>query len=283
VRGGNILVQMGESKSVQQSAENPVTQAELLADLRALDLGADARPVLVHTSLSALGWVCGGAQAVVETLVDSAGAHGTVVMPAFSAGLSDPAHWTRPPVPEEWWQVIRDSMPAFDAARTPTRAIGVVAELFRTCPGVRRSAHPQSSLAAHGPLSEEILHSHPLEDEMGDGSPLDRLYGLDARILLLGATHASNSSLHFAEHLASWSGKRTAPEGAPILRDGKRVWAAFESLDYDSSDFARIGADFGERAQSGKAGRGMAQIMSMCELVDLGVAWMNEHRPGSLL
>lgn len=274
---------MSESDSVQLSAANPVTIAELVGDLRALGLGADARPVIVHTSLSALGWVCGGAQAVISALLDAAGSEGTVVMPAHSAGLSDPAHWTRPPVPEEWWQVIRDTMPAYDPARTPTRAIGVVPELFRTWPGVLRSTHPQTSLAAHGPLAARILQSHRIEDEMGDGSPFPLLYELDARILLLGASHASNSSLHFAEHCASWSGKRNVTDGAPILRDGQRVWAEFESLDYDSDDFARIGADFGERAASGKAGRGTAQIMSMRELVDFGVAWMNEHRPESLM
>ena len=280
---GNILVEMGEAKSIRETAANPVTAAELVADLCRLGVGGDERPVLVHTSLSALGWVCGGVQAVVEALLAAAGPRGTVVLPAFSAALSDPSHWVNPPVPEEWWQVIRDSMPAYDPARTPTRAVGVVPELFRTLPGVLRSEHPQTSFAAHGPLAEEILRRHPLDDEMCDDAPFARLYALDARILLLGATHDSNSSLHFSEYRASWSGKRKVTDGAPVMRDGERVWVAFETFDYDGSDFARIGAEFGERARSGKAGRGTAQIMSMRELVDFGVAWMNEHRPGSLL
>ena len=274
---------MSESESVRQGTAALVTSSELAGDLRALGLGADERPVIVHTAMSALGWVCGGAQAVIESLLAAAGPSGTIVMPAFSAGLTDPSHWTNPPVPEEWWQPIRDSMPAYDPARTPTRAIGVVAELFRTWPGVVRSAHPHASFAAHGPQAADLLAHHPVEGEMDAGTAFASLYDADARILLLGATHASNSSLHLSEYRATWRGKRTIQDGAPMIVNGRRAWVAFETVDYDSDDFARIGADFGERATAGKAGRGTARIMSMRALVVFGVAWMERHRPESLL
>ena len=119
----------------------PVTVASLTRDLHALGV-EPGMTLLVHSSLSSLGWVCGGAQAAIEALTAALGPDGTLAMPAFSTGLTDPSEWEKPPVPESWWQPIRDSMPAFDKRVTPTRAMGAIAELFRTLPDVLRSDHP---------------------------------------------------------------------------------------------------------------------------------------------
>ncbi|MBQ5674950.1 MAG: AAC(3) family N-acetyltransferase, partial [Lachnospiraceae bacterium] len=37
--------------------------------------------IMVHTSLSSLGFVCGGAQVVIEALLESVGEDGTIMMP----------------------------------------------------------------------------------------------------------------------------------------------------------------------------------------------------------
>jgi len=272
---------MSEAAAVHAAGDLPVTREELAADLRALGVNGD-RPVLIHASLSTLGWVCGGAQAVLEALHQVLGADATLVMPAFSSDLSEPSHWSSPPVPEAWWPVIRRSMPAFDPARSPTRMMGAIANLFRTWPGVERSSHAHDSFIACGPKTARILHPHPLPSGFGETSPLARLYEEDARVLLLGVTHRNNTSLHLAEHRGKWSGKRTITDGAPILRDCERVWKTFESLHYNDSDFPRIGEAFGERQARGKVGRGEGIWMSQREIVDFGAAWMTENRPASL-
>ena len=88
--------------------------------------------------------------AVVRALMDAVTDSGTLVMPAHSNGLSDPAHWENPPVPQSWWEAIRETMPAYDPQTTPTSGMGSVVEVFRTWPGVERSEHPHFSLAAWG-------------------------------------------------------------------------------------------------------------------------------------
>lgn len=96
---------------------------------------SEGETLLVHSSLSSLGWVCGGPQAVVSALRKAVGGQGTLVMPAHSGDWSDPAEWEKPPVPKEWLQVIYDNMPAYEPEITPTRGMGRIAELFRTYPG----------------------------------------------------------------------------------------------------------------------------------------------------
>ena len=65
--------------------------------------------IMVHTSLSSLGFVCGGAQTVIEALLESVGSDGTIMMPTQSWKNLDPTtgvHWEEP---KEWWQMIRDN------------------------------------------------------------------------------------------------------------------------------------------------------------------------------
>ena len=106
--------------------------------------------IMVHTSLSSLGFVCGGAQVVIEALLESVGPEGTIMMPTQSWKNLDPAagvHWQEP---EQWWQLIRDNWPAYDKNITPTNSMGAVAEMFRKWPGSLRSDHPARSVAANG-------------------------------------------------------------------------------------------------------------------------------------
>src|SRR5947209_4670435 len=112
-------------------ADRPRTRASLAEDLRRLGL-SEGVTVLVHSSLSTLGWVCGGPVAVVQALLDVLTDSGTLVMPTHSGEYSDPAPWQEPPVPRDWWPVIRETMPAFDPQVTPTRGMGRIVEVFRS-------------------------------------------------------------------------------------------------------------------------------------------------------
>ena len=95
----------------------------MTADLRALGV-AESGVLLVHSSLSSLGWVCGGAVAVVAALLDVLAPEGTLVVPTHTTGKSDPATWTNPPIPQGWWATVREHMPAFDPLLTPSAGVG---------------------------------------------------------------------------------------------------------------------------------------------------------------
>ena len=270
----------GEAGAID-AAGRPGTVNSLTQDLRSVGV-ADGMTLLVHSSMSALGWVAGGPQAAIEALLAAVGDDGTLVMPTHSTGLSEPSLWRNPPVPESWWQIIRDETPAFDATLTPTRMMGVVAEGFRTYPEVRRSGHPQDSFAALGPNSGLVVDDHALDHGLGDGSPLGRLYDLDGYVLLLGVGYENNTSLHLAEYRADYRGKEWVTQGAPVMIDGERRWVAFEDLEGDSDDFEEIGGAFAASGfeHRGPVGSGEGRLMGVRDLVDFAAGWMSSHRTG---
>lgn len=271
---------MPEVDTIAFDRPQPNTVDSLAANLAALGL-APGMTVLVHSSLRALGWVCGGPVAVVLALEQVLGPQGTLVMPTFSTGLSDPASWQNPPVPPAWWATIRQTMPAFDPIMTPTRHMGAIVECFRHQPGVVRSNHPQASFAAWGKHANFVVMGHTLENALGEYSPLARVYDLDGFVLLLGVGHGNNTSLHLAEYRADYPGKCSMQQAAPILVNGDRAWVVFHDLDWSDEDFPQLGADFAQTTglqHQGVVGQAQARLMPQRPLVDFGVSWLPKHR-----
>lgn len=261
------------------AVDQPAMVASLVADLHALGLEPGAT-VMVHSSLSRLGYVAGGAQAVVTALLVALGPTGTLVMPTHSTGLSDPGGWSDPPVPEAWWDTLRAEMPAYDPALTPTREMGAVVECFRHLPGVRRSWHPTVSAAATGPNAETIVTGHELAHGLGERSPQARLYDLDGHILLLGIGHANNTSLHLGEYRSARADAPWSTHFSPVLVDGRRRWAAYPDLDVDHGDFDALGADFVDSGmeRAGGVGVGTGRLMGARQLVDFAESWFRANR-----
>jgi len=271
---------MNENNVIKNNPNGPITIDSLSHDLTQLGV-TSGMTVLVHSSLSALGWVCGGAVAVVLALEAVLGPTGTLVVPTHSGDLSDPAPWENPPVPASWWPIIRQNMPAYDPAMTPSRGMGAIPECFRQQDGVLRSGHPQYSSAAWGKHAQSITANHRLAFGLGEQSPLARIYEHDGWVLLLGVGHENNTSLHLAEARATYPNKKTQRNATPMQVEGERQWVEFTDLSWDETDFEPLGAAFNTESglvKQGQVGQATALLMPQRALVDYGVSWMTRHR-----
>lgn len=236
--------------------------------------------VMVHTSLSSLGYVCGGAQAVIQALLETVTKEGTIMMPTQSWKNLDPDAGVHPEASEDEWQAIRDNWPAYDKRLTPTNTMGVVAETFRLWLWSYRSDHPARSVAANGKHATDLTINHDLSNIFGDGSPIGRLYDLDGYVLLIGVGYDKNTSLHLADARAVYPGKHMVTEHSAVFEGGKRVWKAYETLYVDGKDFCQIGEAFEKtyRVKKVTLGNATLRLMRQRELVDFAVRWIEKYR-----
>jgi aminoglycoside 3-N-acetyltransferase len=234
------------------------TAASLVAEFADLGLRPDMI-VMAHSSLGQVGWTDGGPVTVIQALRDVLGPHGTLVMPAESPQLADPA-----------------SQDVFDPQATPT-TMGAIPEAFRSYPGTCRSWHPLVSVSANGSHAHEITAQHALEFCEGRGTPFEKLYELDAWTLLLGVGFNRCTSLHYAESLVP--NRRTMISRFPIVENGVRVWVEKLSMGTDNgTHFPIVGQRFVDRGQvrSGKVGSAAAMLFSTRALVDFAESYFRE-------
>lgn len=163
-----------------------VTGLDIIQSLQRLGLAAGHK-VLVHSSLSSLGYVDGGADTVIDAVLATVGRTGTMLVPTLTGSeLLSP-----------------DNPPRFDPRRTPSWT-GRVPEMFRHRPDAIRSLHPTHSVAAIGADALSLTQDH-----LDSITPCDQLspYGRlavckDGYILFIGVGHESNTTLHHVEEMA---------------------------------------------------------------------------------
>lgn len=159
-----------------------VTRDDIVAGLREIGL----RPgdlVQVHSSLSALGYVEGGPEAVVEALLEAIGPEGTLMVPTFN-------HMAR--------AAFDDEREIFDP-RTTRSISGAITEVVRLRPDAHRSMHPTHPYAAIGPRAEELTREHLELRTFDERSPLGKLIAAGGKIVLLGVGMNRNTAAHIAE------------------------------------------------------------------------------------
>jgi aminoglycoside 3-N-acetyltransferase len=161
-----------------------VTPQQIKADLQALRL-VRGSIVMMHAAMSKVGWIEGGPRAVLDAILDVLGPEGTLMVPTFSYSYDK-----------------REVAEAFDRRTTPSCNNGVLADAVWKRTDSHRSEHPAYSVAAVGARAEEMTRDHPIEQPVGEGSPLHRLVQRNGHVLLLGVGQEKNTLVHTAEALS---------------------------------------------------------------------------------
>ncbi|SCK25827.1 aminoglycoside 3-N-acetyltransferase [Streptomyces sp. LamerLS-316] len=221
-----------------------LTSADLVEGWRRVGV-EEGMAVLVHSSLSSLGRVDGGAVTVIDSLRTALGHAGTLVAPTFTWQVTDPDA-DHVGVPDAAVNERRAAVPTFHPD-LPSTGMGAVPEVLRSLPGSVRSSHPQASVAAIGARAADIARRQTLGFAIGRTSPFGRLHDLGGYILLMGVGHNRNTFLHHAETLTP--NPRLKVRRFPRNIDGERVW--IETLDVGNDNdrhFPTIGREFEEQA-----------------------------------
>lgn len=170
---------------VQQNSNSGISKQHLIDDFKKIGL-QKGDSVLVHSSLSKIGFVDGGAKTVVDALFETIGETGTLLFPAFSAAGRSKDYL--------------ESHPVFDIKNTLSQ-MGSVTEYFRKLEGVSRSFHPTDSVCAKGPLAYYYTNSHFGQlTPYNENSPFRKLCNKGGKILMLGTTlNGAGTNLHTLE------------------------------------------------------------------------------------
>ncbi|MFC1888530.1 AAC(3) family N-acetyltransferase [Thermodesulfobacteriota bacterium] len=159
----------------------PIDGERLVADLRAAGIGP-GDIVMVHSSLSSVGNVGGGAETFIRGFQEAVSPGGTVLMPCYNSARD-----------------VIDGMKEGNITdlRTTPSATGTITEIFRKSPGVFRSSHPFSSVCAWGDKAEYITAGHADGAKVCHGSsPIGRLVELKGKVIGVGVPLAQGLGVH---------------------------------------------------------------------------------------
>lgn len=166
------------------------TKEQLVQQLRTMGIKSTDN-LLVHSSMKSVGTVQGGADTLIDALMEAV-SEGRLMMPAHT------------------WKQMSPEYSLFDPETEPV-CVGIVPELFRKRPGVVRSLHPTHSMAVYGKDAETYIKGE--ENRTTPCAPegcWGRLKEIKAKILLIGVTHARNTYIHSIEESYEVSERFTA-------------------------------------------------------------------------
>jgi aminoglycoside 3-N-acetyltransferase len=238
-----------------------VTKEDIKAGLSSLGLRS-GDSVGVHSSLSSFGYVEGGADAVIDALVETVGSQGNVVMSTHSANLSEDMRTPELTAMGISW--LMKILP-YDPEKTRVTT-GIIPETFRKRKGVVRGLHPSLSVAASGPNANVLSEGW------------HRLLEADGYILLIGVGLDRCTAMHLAEKRVRFPDrilKKITPPKWFVEKYPENEWE-WDIGPYP--DFAKLTQPCFERGimKTVKVGNAPLKLVMLKDLIDLYVEYLEK-------
>lgn len=230
-----------------------IYKKDVLSAIRAVGIRSGDL-IVAHSSLSDFGYLEGGAEALVDALLEAVGPAGTLCVPTHSL------NWI--------------GKPPYDPKTSPSLT-GIVPLTVLRRPNVQRSLHPTHSVASIGPLAAQLLDGHdanvaPQAREGFWGKFVDA----GGKVLML-CKLGSNTLLHGGE---LWAGIPYPPCQVHYLDNGRRVEQTTPGMPWHTHAFTaahdRLRAK--RRLFSAKLGESVIYSMSAREAVEAMMAAIHE-------
>lgn len=185
------------------------TKADLANHIRQFNITPGDRLVL-HASFKSIGPTIHGPTTLINALIDILLPTGALLLPNLN-------------IPHEF---SANNPPTFDIKNDPIQqALGIVPQIFKDSYAQHFSLHPTHSMMGVGDLAQEIVKNHHKASiPCGPGTPWYDNAISGGKILLIGVTQKSNTTVHASEEYFPDTFKLTnLPINSTVILDGKSI------------------------------------------------------------
>lgn len=232
--------------------------------------------LFVNVDMKMMENINGGAQAIMEALMETVGYEGTLVVPCFTPQHKDPACQSIK-APRQYWKEIREHAIPFDKKLSEPMGSDDFVYQFLRNEAVIRSYHPLYSFAAWGKYAKLICDKHPLHFALGKDSPLGKIYEMNGYCVLIGSGYDDCTMFEMAQYQEELFPIKLV--SAPIESNHKCTWIDLLDIEHDKKDFSDIGEVMEDRktVRSTYVGNTRCRMFSAREAVNLAKSYFHIH------
>ena len=232
--------------------------------------------IYVQESLKPFRFIAGGAQTVIDALMETVGYEGTIVMTSPTRQICDPVNLKKGVIPRDMIGDVRKSIPPFNKKLTAPTQVGEIPVQFMRNDGVLRSNHPMVSFLAWGKYAKIIVDKHPLHFGLNQESPLGKLKEYNGYVVTLGINYDKCDIFHLAQYSTMKCPIRLY--SCPIEKNGSTHWIQLLDLELNNKHYKEIGTLMEERevVKSTFLGSSTARLFSAKVAEETAIAYLNK-------